>query len=57
LHRSSPAWDVASAGHRAYAALDASYVGVVDVSDAGNPVVLLPRERQLRITFPGNDER
>ncbi len=55
-HRSAPAWRVHVRGERAYVALDQVGLSVIDISDLAAPEVLLPRERQLRISWPGKQE-
>jgi len=54
-HRSAPAWRVHVIGTLGVAALDRANLALIDLTDPRAPVVLLPRERELRIEWPGMD--
>ena len=56
LHRAAAARRIVLHGDRAYVALETAFLAVLDVADPSEPLVLLPRERKLEVSFPGWDE-
>jgi hypothetical protein len=57
LHRSAPVHRVHVNGAMAHAALDRAGLSLIDLADPMSPDVLLPRARQLKISWPEPKER
>jgi hypothetical protein len=55
VHRSAPAGRVHVIGTRAFVALDRAGISIVDLGDPLTPEVLLPKDRRLRIDWPGRE--
>jgi hypothetical protein len=52
VHRSAPALRVHVQGTLVSAALERAGIALVDLADRMAPVVLLPREREMKIEWP-----